>query len=469
MHDSSINGDESTGETTQSQSGHSRSSEDQRNDATDRRENLVISSAKLFVLFFLLSLAVVVSYFWYQLTKAMEEDSYRDGFNDHSTKLVEIFFERVEYKVLTASTLAMSLTSHVSHSSSMEWPFVSFPNFERRTAGARRLTGATSVWFSPLVLEESRSLWETYATDNEGVLQSNFSDPFDPHGQHAGNIAQGDNDDKMDMDMKMDMNSPYRQVDWQVGEGIYRIADNVAAPQEFGQTTYYAPIWQSAPISLTKTTAMYNQLSEDFRREVIGAMVELKTPFFSKSQLAGNDSSLVNDQTAPNVYLYHPIFDSVQKSNVVGGLTFDLDWSSFWLAAGNGVPGPLTIILENNCGQAYTYALVDSASRVEFVGEGETYFDESSEGLVRETNYADFAALFGYDVDQENVCSYRVKVYPTKDFEEEFITNRPTLSAVGVGGIFLLTAAVFIFYDCLLERRQARVMQSAKRSNAIVR
>ena len=272
------------------------------NDAA-RLENIVISSAKLFVLFFLLSLAVVVSYFWYVLTKGMEEDSYEDDFNEYSSKLVTIFFERVETKVLAASTLAVSLTSHVSHSSSMEWPLVSFPNFERRTAGARRLTSATSVWFSPLVLEENRSLWEIYATENEGVLQSNFSDPFDPHGEHA------DEDDEI--------GSPYRQVDWQVDEGIYRIADTVAVPQEFGQTPLYAPIWQSAPVSLTKTNAMYNQLSEDFRREVIGAMVEFKTPFFSKSQLTGDDSSLVNDnKEEPNVYLYHPIYDTVQKTTV---------------------------------------------------------------------------------------------------------------------------------------------------------
>lgn len=458
----SISDGSSIGGATQSQSGNSRSEDDYSTGANAaRRENLVISSAKLFVLFFLLSLAVVVSYLWYQFTKAMEEDSYQDGFNEHATRLVDSFLEKVEYKVLTASTLAMSLTSHVSHSSSMEWPFVSFPNFERRTAGARRLSGATSIWFSPLVLEENRSLWETYATDNEGMLQSNFSDPFDPHADHVGEIAQSDyHDDEID--------SPYRQGDWQVDEGIYRIADTVAITQEFGQTTY-APIWQSAPVSLTKTTAMYNQLSEDFRQEVIGAMVELKTPFFSKSQLAGDDSSLVNDyKTEPNVYLYHPIFDSVQKAAVVGGLTFDLDWSSFWLDTVDGIPGPLTVILESNCGQAYTYTL-DGDSHVEFVGEGETYYAESSESLVMETDYADFATLFGYDVDQENICSYRMKVYPTKDFEEEFITNTPTLSALGVGAIFLLTAAVFIFYDCLVERRQARVMQSAKRSNAIVR
>jgi hypothetical protein len=450
----------SIGETIQSQSGHSGPDDDVSTDATARRENRAISSAKLLVLFFLLSLAVVVSYVWYTLTKAMEENAYQDYFNEYSTKLVEIFLERVEYKALTASTIAMSLTSHVSHSSSMEWPFVSFPNFERRTAGARRLTSATSVWFSPLVHEENRSLWETYATDNEGMLQSNFSDPFDPREEHVGEISQGDKDDEID--------SPYRQVDWQVDEGIYRIADTVAVPQEFGKTTY-APIWQSAPVSLTKTTAMYNQLSEDFRLEVIGAMVELKTPIFSKSQLAGDDSSLVKDyKTEPNVYLYHPIFDSVQKTTVVGGLTFDLDWTSFWIDTVNGIPGPLTVVLENNCGQAYTYTL-NGDSRAEFVGEGETYYEESSEGLVMETDYADFATLFGYDVDQENVCSYRVKVYPSKDFEEEFITARPTWSAVGVGCIFLLTAAVFIFYDCLVERRQARVMQSAKRSNAIVR
>ena len=55
------------------------------------------------------------------------------------------------------------------------------------------------------------------------------------------------------------------------------------------------------------------------------------------------------------------------------------------------------------------------------------------------------------------------------EFEKVFITDQPILSSLGIGGIFVMTAAVFIFYDILVGRRQAKVYQSAKRSSAIVR
>jgi hypothetical protein len=52
--------------------------------------------------------------------------------------------------------------------------------------------------------------------------------------------------------------------------------------------------------------------------------------------------------------------------------------------------------------------------------------------------------------------------------EDQYITNDPILFTVFSVMIFVFTAATFLVYDCLVERRQKKVYDAAKKSNAIV-
>jgi class 3 adenylate cyclase len=65
-------------------------------------------------------------------------------------------------------------------------------------------------------------------------------------------------------------------------------------------------------------------------------------------------------------------------------------------------------------------------------------------------------------------CSNRLSVYPTKEFRDAYLTNRPLIYTSMVVVMFVFAIAVFIAYNYVVERRQTLVNEEAKRSRAIV-
>ena len=59
-------------------------------------------------------------------------------------------------------------------------------------------------------------------------------------------------------------------------------------------------------------------------------------------------------------------------------------------------------------------------------------------------------------------------VYPSDVMYEDFGTSNPMYFALVAIAIFLITSAVFIFYDCMVERRQKVVLSTAIKTSAIV-
>jgi hypothetical protein len=487
-------------------------------DAIAKRESKAISCAKLVVLGFLLSLAVVVSYVWYTFSETAEQDTYTNEFHESSTKLLETFYQRVADKLVTSDSLATALSLSVmgatqqtnQQQQQQAWPRVSFSNWERRTAGIRRVTQASSIWFAPLVTRDDREAWEAYALDHQHeVLQPpNFTDPFTPQYSHSRSITEAA--------------SPYYQplvADWTVKDGIYDL--NQGIPLRSGESSssnqdkedyYWAPIWQAAPYALTHDMALFNQRSERARQVALENLVTYQAPFLASTYhtgvtdslviLEGGSSSSSSSSSSsllyavkPHVALYTPIFlnprttddDNNDGTVVVGALTLEMSWESFWSDAVSGIVAPLLVILENNCHESYLFQ-VDSYSST-FLGVEQDDDDmaifENALNLVMESDALELAQLFGWKepairnalmAEEEGnmesmstICNYRIKILPTREFEDEFLTNTPIVFSLGVGGIFLLVALVFMFYDWLVERRQKSVMLSHKRSSAIVR
>ena len=65
-------------------------------------------------------------------------------------------------------------------------------------------------------------------------------------------------------------------------------------------------------------------------------------------------------------------------------------------------------------------------------------------------------------------CHYYAHVFPSDEWRTQFFTDEPYLYASLVVLCFAVTTVVFILYDCLVQRRQKTVMDSAKKTNAIV-
>lgn len=86
------------------------------------------------------------------------------------------------------------------------------------------------------------------------------------------------------------------------------------------------------------------------------------------------------------------------------------------------------------------------------------------------TQFNNFIQSFSgiYPTSDEVLCSYQVSTYPTNDFYTYYLTSRPLIIEGLVGLVFLFTVAVFLGYDCMVERRQRRVLAAAQRTNALV-
>jgi hypothetical protein len=59
-------------------------------------------------------------------------------------------------------------------------------------------------------------------------------------------------------------------------------------------------------------------------------------------------------------------------------------------------------------------------------------------------------------------------VYPSDEFREKYHTAEPWYFTLTLAAVFSITAAVFIMYDLMVERRQKAVMKSAQQSGKIV-
>jgi hypothetical protein len=84
----------------------------------------------------------------------------------------------------------------------------------------------------------------------------------------------------------------------------------------------------------------------------------------------------------------------------------------------------------------------------------------------------DFATDARYDgankTSGRGSCGYTITFYPTEDFKQVYYTNKPVVYSTLVVMVFLFTTVVFMAYDLMIYRRQAKLVFTAERTKAIV-
>ena len=177
------------------------------------------------------------------------------------------------------------------------------------------------------------------------------------------------------------------------------------------------------------------------------------------------------DQKMPHSYLIQPVYDSLleTRGEPVAFLQAFLPWGRFFQDVLPEIEKGITVVLEGSCGQTYTFEL--NGSEVDYISEGD-FHDPLFEHMSREFELAPFARLDGrieelYEGGSE-FCQYNIRIYPSGQWNEKFISDKPYYYAAAVVGCFIVTSIVFIIYDCLVSRRQKVVMDSANKTHAIV-
>ena len=238
----------------------------------------------------------------------------------------------------------------------------------------------------------------------------------------------------------------------------------------------YAPIWQVSPATNANIgSILYNSMSDPARNQTLSIMLETKRPQVSEI--------LHPDSDTPSSVLYFPVGNDFDASaSIVGTTSVEFYWQNVFQQALPMDNAAIVVILENTHGQEYTFVVEGQDAFL--LGAGDLHdsrFDDMEQGA----SYNDFLlhtavnASFGETniftdngdsrrAQQAQGCLYAIRIYPSHDFQNEYMTNRPILYSVSVAMIFVFTSAVFMVYECLAGRQQGVIMETLARSSAIV-
>ena len=264
---------------------------------------------------------------------------------------------------------------------------------------------------------------------------------------------------------------------------IYRIDGQKAGPETSDGP--YLPVWQFAPNIPISDVINFNILShpsyaneaascKKHEQAVIGRAFDFSNEtnpevafrksflnlFLNRWKHGGNDY-----EAGPVSDLYTPVFDHYGKNKTIAGMLLaNVYWSIYFndILTENVVG--VVAVLENKCGQAYTYAI--DGTKASYIGPGDLH-DPFYDAMEESTGFGAFLPGEGRDSIEYN-CAYNVRVYPSHEMEDAYYTNTPFVFAGGLLCAFFFTSIIFLAYDRCSARRQSVLKQTAERSTEVI-
>ena len=178
----------------------------------------------------------------------------------------------------------------------------------------------------------------------------------------------------------------------------------------------------------------------------------------------------------PIVFIYYPVFNEHEgDKQTVAVLSATVYWQTYFEDLLPENMNGIFAVVENSHGQTFTYQI--NGKKAVYLGL-EDFHDRTYDRLEMSADYASFAdnvhsenhrngRYTGVPVDDEHI-SYRIRVYPSLEFESSYVTSQPAVYASLMLLIFVLTTLVFLLYDRIVERRQHIVLSTAVKSNAVI-
>lgn len=131
----------------------------------------------------------------------------------------------------------------------------------------------------------------------------------------------------------------------------------------------------------------------------------------------------------------------------------------------------IVIVVECPCNEMFTYQI--DGSKVKYLGIGDAH-DAKYNHLAKTRKLMDLKTLsssesyYSGPAFDESYCPYSLHLYPSDVMESDFTTNKGVIFMVSTILIFMFTSMVFYLYDWMVERRQSRVVSTARQSSALL-
>ena len=148
-----------------------------------------------------------------------------------------------------------------------------------------------------------------------------------------------------------------------------------------------------------------------------------------------------------------------------------MHWGAYFKDMLPGDSNGLVCVIGNNCNQTMTYMI--NGGVADYLGPGDLHNPKYNHLEIATTlsqvhqNSKHRMHYSGVDLDDQ-YCPYYVKLYPSVPLEEKYTSADPIVFSIAAVLIFTFTSMIFLLYDCLVERRQRKVLQRAIQSTAIV-
>ncbi|CAJ1951424.1 unnamed protein product [Cylindrotheca closterium] len=412
-------------------------------------ENRLVWRLRLLVAFVLMTAMIAVCVGVYLNGRNDQQDSFEKEFAGLADKLV-ISFESVVKQRFGA--IDMFFSGLTAYSNQTAWPLVTPPDYTRRASELHAMAGLSLSLLLPRIEANRRTEWEAYSNANQGHLREGLA------------YMQGVDAAEIDV-------TPIFPVimDLESNPGSY--------VPESGPGPYY-PIWMMHPPS-NPSGINVNIHRNSENTEIMDFAVANKRPAFGLSEdyldpTRPRDDRYNSFSNTPNwnyqddafAIAQFPVFDKLAGDRSVVAIFYTI---IYWRTYFDGLlpkgSNGIHVILENTCGQQYTY-IVDGLE-AQFEGHGDLHSPEY-DYLRRETKIDLILDRDQTFVDEDPTCHYSIRVYPSDTFRDSYETNEPALFAIVLAVVFVFTAAVFLLYDYMVERRQKVVMKSAMQSGKLV-
>ena len=402
------------------------------------------------------------------------------------------------------------------------WPFVTIPDFEARHHDYLELNeAATELDLIPLVTKQDRVQYEEYAMTHQGWIQSGLDFRYTYELEHSSRDEEEEEEESHDsiLDIKPhESHVSERLIASDIPSYIHvgkdedeetdidyghDHEDEFIREAESSHDHFFAPIWQTTPVSENPKRVNFNMLSIRQVRDgydwvkathlpaVTEGMLVLPSALQSEAGHHGHEEQ----EEEPLSFLLEPIFDTLEnhkrffdgatrkgkERKLVGLLSITINWRTFFDEMLPRGSNNVLVVLSNKCGQTFSIVL-NGGKEAYYLGEGDLHdpnhkrIGDSADILTDETllmfhqeDYDERTASASSALSSAlHFCPYTIEVYPTPELARSYDSNQPLIFTATIVFIFVLATVLFLVYDCMAEQRQDVVTKSNARANALV-
>jgi len=439
-------------------------------DSEHSRQNRRVCYIRLAMIATLVAATSVVAAFIGLYVSADERSNFELQYTDSVSKVAEGFQHRIDTKHDIAKTFSAMITSRYGNTAardtndvSSSWPNVTMPDFQEMSEGSLHITDGRALSFNPIITQGvDREQWEAHAAETAWMMLDSSSS--------SSNIKRKYKLHKRLVDPEPDSEWPDNRT---ISFGIYSrdpdgnvISDPGHAPESKFEDVM-VPVWQIAPLETNEKAIMFNLHSEPNRKRALDDMMEYKVPVLTATLQLVQDA-----EVRPSSILFYPVFDSfrspTKQNKVVGSVSIVFSWDTLLNKILPDYIKGMVCVLQSSAGQTFTFSI--SGDTVTLLGTGDRH-DPAYDKYAHHVQ-ATLSPLRGRlsmsRTTQRKFITYKMQMYPSAEFEAQYVTNRAGLYSGGAVLIFLFTSVLFLSYDYLVENRQKRMARMARQTGSIV-